>query len=531
MHKVHSWAKHEARTALDPFRRRVRPKDREEEGVALESPRTSTKGLIADAGNGESSSTSAKQSDDPTQGGPQKSPVDDTGNQNMTLQERKQYEKQKKKDGKKHLDRDIDKSLWGQLKASVFNTYLNILLVAVPVGIALHFTSVSPTVIFVVNFIAIIPLAGMLSYATEELALRVGETLGGLLNASFGNAVELIVAIIALVKKEIVVVQTSLIGSILSNLLLVLGMAFLFGGWNRFEQYFNTTVAQTASSLLSLAVTSLIVPTAFHWSAVGSSGDIATGILELSRGTAIILLLVYGTYLFFQLKSHAALFQMPSKKVAKRNDIKNATGDATSVGEIMAQVSANVANSAATGHAAPHTQTHPDDEDDDAPKPELLLVTALVLLGASTVLVAICAEFLVDAINDVVNATKISRYFVGLILLPIVGNAAEHVTSVTVACKDKMDLAIGVCVGSSMQIALLVIPFIVTLGWILHIDDMTLYFDGFQVIILLVSILLVNYLIQDGKSNFLEGVLLIATYIIIALAAYLYPNKPDDSPA
>lgn len=173
----------------------------------------------------------------------------------------------------------------GQLRATLLNSWINILLVAVPVGIALNFVNVNPVVIFVVNFIAIIPLAGMLSYATEEIALRTGETIGGLLNASFGsvlkflfvwiviltglhsNAVELIVSIIALVKKEVLIVQTSLVGSILSNLLLVMGMCFFFGGLNRMEQFFNVTVAQTASSLLALAVGSLIIPTAFHsWS-------------------------------------------------------------------------------------------------------------------------------------------------------------------------------------------------------------------------------------------------------------------------
>lgn len=154
-----------------------------------------------------------------------------------------------------------------QIRATVFNSWINVLIIAAPVGIALHVVNSNPIAIFVVNFIAIIPLAAMLSYATEEIAMRTGETIGGLLNASFGNAVELIVAIIALVKKEVLIVQTSLIGSMLSNLLLVMGMCFFFGGVNRIEQHFNVVVAQTAASLLALAVSSLIIPTAFHrWS-------------------------------------------------------------------------------------------------------------------------------------------------------------------------------------------------------------------------------------------------------------------------
>ncbi|KAF3217408.1 hypothetical protein TWF192_010860 [Orbilia oligospora] len=388
------------------------------------------------------------------------------------------------------------------------------------------------------NFLAIIPLAGTLSFGTEEIALRTGETLGGLLNASFGNAVELIVSIIALVKHEIVVVQTSLIGSILSNLLLVMGMVFFLGGINRVEQYFNTTVAQTASSLLAVAVLSLIIPSAFHWAGASNGQNeerLQEGIIGLSRGTAVILLFVYGVYLFFQLKSHAELFNIQSQKAPKRSELEpsamqhllqqSANAGAATLGHSAIQGKAYPRTAAGSGSSAEAAKVEAADEEDEeeGPQPELLLLTAVILLAGSTALVAICAEFLVDSLDYLVEHSPISKYFVGLILLPIVGNAAEHATSVTVAYKDKMDLAIGVAVGSSMQIALLVIPFIVVLGWIMGIDEMTLYFDGFQVVLLLVSVLLVNYLIQDGKSNFLEGTLLMATYVIIAVAAWYFP--------
>lgn len=169
-----------------------------------------------------------------------------------------------------------------QIRATIFNSWINVLILAAPAGIALHAAKANSIAIFVVNFIAIIPLAAMLSYATEEIALRTGETIGGLLNASFGNAVELIVAIIALVKDEVLIVQTSLIGSMLSNLLLVMGMCFFFGGVNRIEQHFNVVVAQTAASLLALAVASLIIPTAFHkWSNANTENT-----APLSRGTS-----------------------------------------------------------------------------------------------------------------------------------------------------------------------------------------------------------------------------------------------------
>ncbi|KAK2800491.1 hypothetical protein FQN51_006060 [Onygenales sp. PD_10] len=396
----------------------------------------------------------------------------------------------------------------GQLKATLLNSWINVLLITVPVGIALHHVHVDPIAIFVVNFVAIIPLAAMLSYATEEIALRTGETVGGLLNATFGNAVELIVSLLALFKHQIVIVQTSLIGSMLSNLLLVLGMAFFLGGINRMEQNFNVTVAQTASSMLTLAVGSLIIPTAFHaWSSAGEQG-----IAELSRGTSVILLGVYGAYLFFQLKSHTEMYNMPSEKVEKRRG-KVGSGDAS---KGIAQIGAGMSASMGGENAQRVHITEVEEEE----VPQLSLWVALFTLAASTALVALCAEAMVGSIDAITTRGNISETFVGLILIPIVGNAAEHATAITVAIKDKMDLSIGVAVGSSMQIALLVLPLIVVIGWIAGINEMTLYFDGFQIAILFVSVLLVNYLIQDGKSHWLEGVLLMTLYLIISVAAW-----------
>ncbi|KAL9600360.1 MAG: hypothetical protein Q9219_003210 [cf. Caloplaca sp. 3 TL-2023] len=433
----------------------------------------------------------------------------------------------------------------GQLKATIFNSPINILLVMVPVGIGVHFTNLSSIGIFVINFIAIIPLAAMLSYATEELALRTGETLGGLLNATFGNAVELIVSIIALTQKKVDIVQESLIGSMLSNLLLVMGMCFFLGGINRVKQHFNVTVAQTASSLLALAIASLVIPAAFEaWAANGGSGRVDSSYLKevlliyypdpaeeanvtkLSQGTAVLLLLVYAAYLIFQLRTHAAMYNAPSPKGQKRNP-KPEAGDST---KGLAQMGAGIA----MGGANPQENLMREPEE-EREEPQLSLSVALLTLGISTALVGICAEFMTDAIDPITKPCgPLPRTFVGLILLPIVGNAAEHATAVTVAIKDKMDLAIGVAVGSSMQIALLVIPFVVILGWIMgtHNPDMNLAFDAFQVILLFVSVLLVNYLIQDGESHWLEGVLLIILYLIIAVASWFYPEtgQPIECP-
>lgn len=376
-------------------------------------------------------------------------------------------------------------SFMTQFKA-VFGSWINLMLVFVPVGIALEYAHVDKVIVFVINFLAIIPLAALLSYATEELAMYIGEVLGGLLNATFGNAVELIVSIIALTQKKILIVQTSLIGSMLSNLLLVMGMCFFFGGLRRTEQFFNVTVAQTAASLLALAIGSLIIPTAFK---IFANND--SGVAPTSRGTAVLLLVTYACYLIFQLRTHVDMYNEPGQKSPKKPKGKKDAGEAL---KSLAHMGATSAKPA--GGEVQRENIVQDDAGDEEETPQLSKVGALVTLAVSTVLIALCAEFMVSAINEV--AKSVSQEFIGLILLPIVGNAAEHATAVTVAIKDKMDLAIGVAVGSSLQVALLVLPFMVLLNWfgVGSPVAMTLSFDGFQVSVLFIAIIVVNYLIQ-----------------------------------
>ncbi|KAM0131967.1 hypothetical protein ACHAO1_007044 [Botrytis cinerea] len=435
---------------------------------------------------------------------------------------------EKKKKGGIFKGKDIKHApftLRSQLQNTIFNSWINILLIAAPVGIALNYAGgVNGIVIFVVNFIAIIPLAAMLGFATEEISLHVGESLGGLLNASFGNAVEMIVAIIALAKGEVLIVQTSLVGSILSNLLLVMGMCFFFGGLRREEQFFNQTVAQTAASLLALAIASVIVPTAFDLWSETTDAPIAA----ISRGTSVILLVVYIGYLYFQLHTHSTMFNEESRKVPMKPR-KNALPQ----GAIAKSLAKAGGIGAGPGRAniterPPNDElinpnAHEEDEEDEGEEAQLHILVAWATLAICTAIIGICAEFMVDSISAVTEGGAISEEFVGLILLPIVGNAAEHATAVTVACKDKMDLAIGVAVGSSMQVALFLIPLLVVIGWIMGNDAMNLSFDGFQVAVLFVAILLVNYLIGDGKSHWLEGMLLQCLYIIIAVCAWYYP--------
>ncbi|TQS33888.1 hypothetical protein Golomagni_05753 [Golovinomyces magnicellulatus] len=383
---------------------------------------------------------------------------------------------------------------WHVTKVTLLSSYVNFLLVMVPVGIAAGMLGWSSTAVFTINFFAIIPLAAVLSFATEEISVKLGETLGGLLNATFGNAVELIVSIVALKDGQIEVVQSSMLGSILSNLLLVMGMCFLFGGLRHrgqngagTEQSFSAAIAQTACSLMTLSSASLVLPAALYGVLDrNGSNDKTDSILTLSRGTAIILLILYVMYLVFQLRTHSNLFDAEQ-------------GEA---GEEVAE----------TG------------------EPHLGPIAAGLVLVAVTCLVAVCADYLVGSIDDIVENGNISKSFIGLILIPIVGNAAEHVTAVVVAVRDKMDLAMGVAIGSSIQIALGVTPFLVIVGWIIG-QPMTLRFETFETVAFAVSVLVVTYVVQDGKSNYLEGAMLLGLYAIIAVAFYATPGDALDGTA
>ncbi|CAL3966458.1 unnamed protein product [Diplocarpon coronariae] len=377
-------------------------------------------------------------------------------------------------------------------KVTLYSNYVNILLVFVPLGIVAGAMGWNPTIVFMLNFFAIVPLAAVLSFATEEISMKLGQTMGGLLNATFGNAVEMIVSIVALKDNQIRIVQSSMLGSILSNMLLVLGCCFLAGGIHNsrtgtaegIQQDFNSTVASTMSSLMTVAAASLIIPATLYAAMAASNYPYREqNILILSHGTSIILLILYVLYLFFQLRSHASLFD---------------------------------------------AEAPADGEEEE--EPQLSPWAAGGVLLVVTIAVAICAEFLVGSIDSLVETSGISKTFIGLILLPIVGNAAEHVTAIVVAVKDKMDLAMGVAIGSSMQIALLVTPSLVLLGWAIGVD-MTLHFETFETVVFFLSVLVVTYVLSDGKSNYLEGAMLLGLYLIIALAFLVYPdNIAADNP-
>ncbi|KAI0264387.1 calcium/proton exchanger [Gloeopeniophorella convolvens] len=442
------------------------------------------------------------------------------------------------------------------IMAILKTSWLNLLLVFIPLSWIFHFLKLDNTLIFVFSFLAIVPLAKLLAFATDELSMRLGQTLAGLLNATLyhplpGSALSSPVSqIIALVKCELNIVQSSLVGSILSNLLLVLGMCFFAGGTRFSEQGFGMSATQLNASLLTLSVIGLLLPAAFHNAVQPSNGikDPLTNdqeghdVLAISHGVAVILLFIYLCYLVFQLFSHKNLYEDDHPNVVKSvrytptiahklhisspamRKEKPAEGATPNPAFNSPLPPTDALNGDEAPRDAGETEAGLMEEEEEVEQPQMSVPMTIGLLAFVTVTVAITAEFLVDSIDGLVAGGGISKEFVGLILLPIVGNAAEHVTAVTVSVKDKLTLSLGVAVGSSIQIALFVIPFITILGWIMG-KPLTLLFDPFESIVLFLSVLTVNYVVQDGKSNWLEGMILMCLYLIIAVTFWFYPGS------
>jgi Ca2+:H+ antiporter len=360
------------------------------------------------------------------------------------------------------------------------NTILFTLLLFVPISIAAHFLHWGSAVVFITSGLAILPLAAFMGTATEEIAVVVGPSLGGLLNATFGNATELIIALIALNAGLVDVVKATITGSIISNLLLVMGFAMLLGGLRYKEQEFQPIVARVNASSMNLAVIAILVPTAVD---ATSSGISEPTLQKLSAAVAIVLILVYGLTLLFSMKTHSYLFDVG---IADLEDLAEAN--------LVVE--------------------------DAEHKPNLWFWVGILL--AITLVVAYESELLVDTLEDATATLGLSALFTGVIIIPVIGNAAEHATAVTVAMKNKMDLSVSVAVGSSLQIALFVAPVLVLAGWFLG-QPMDLNFNPFELVAVAVSVLIANSISSDGKSNWLEGTLLLATYTVLALAFFFHP--------
>ncbi|EIW87437.1 calcium proton exchanger [Coniophora puteana RWD-64-598 SS2] len=365
----------------------------------------------------------------------------------------------------------------------LLGSWFNVLLVFVPLCFVSHNLGWNVGLRFSFSFLAIVPLAKLLGEATDQLSVKVGGTLSGLLNASFGNAVEIIVGITALLDGQLRIVQTSMLGSILSDILLVLGLSFLAGGLKYHECNFQAEGAQASTSLMTLACITLVVPAAYASFSANSQnaasqcnvsasigGCPSPGLLTISRGTAVLLLAVYAAHLFFQLKTHKEFFL---------------------------------------------------DEDEEEEPAKMNALSAIVGLMLVTAVTAFCAEYLVASIEEFAERYHIPETFIGLILLPLASNAPEHVTSIWMAMKNKFELTIAICIGSSIQIATFVIPLLVIVGWASG-HELTLFFANFETVIIFVSVFLVTLLIMDGKSNYMEGLMLVTLYAVIALAVWVY---------
>ena len=355
----------------------------------------------------------------------------------------------------------------------LLDSWLNTLLIFVPIAGLLEVLHADPILVFAASALAIIPLAGLLGTATEHLTTHVGAGIGGLLNASLGNAAELIIALAALRGGLHDGVNASLTGSILVNILLVLGASMVAGGLRHERQKFNQTAAGMGASLLLLSAVGLVVPALFHFTA--SDRGIAIE-RELSLAIAVVLFCIYLLNLMFSLRTHRHLF----------------AGDAH----------------AAHGHGS---EEHP-----------WTVSKSVVVLTIVTVLIAVLSEFLVGSIEPAAKKLGMTQIFVGVILVALVGNAAEHSTAVLVALKNKMDLAFGIAVGSSLQIALLVAPVLVFASYLFG-TPLDLIFTPFEVAAVTMSVLIVGFVAMDGESHWMEGVMLVGVYLILAIAFFFLP--------
>ena len=355
--------------------------------------------------------------------------------------------------------------------------FLNYLLIAIPFAVGLELTHASPVSIFITSCIAIIPLAGLMGKATEHLAETLGEGIGGLLNATFGNAAELIIALMALRAGLFEVVKASITGSIIGNILLVLGVSIFAGGLKHSKQKFNQTAAGMGSTLLALSAIGLIIPAIFHF-LVKNNPNIKEQ--NLSLEIAIVLFIVYILSLIFSLRTHSHLY----------------------VGE--------------SGEST-------DDEADARGTHGWSRGKSITVLLIATAFVALMSEFLVGAVEATAKTIGLTEVFVGVILVAIIGNAAEHSTAVLMAMKNKMDLALNIAIGSSLQIALFVAPVLVFASYLVAKGPMDLLFTPMEVVAIAISAAVAALIVQDGESNWMEGVLLLAVYTILGITFYFLP--------
>ncbi|KAI3457043.1 hypothetical protein Pfo_013706 [Paulownia fortunei] len=379
-------------------------------------------------------------------------------------------------------------SIFHSIKIVLFSNKLNLLVPCGPLAILVDKLTNHHGWVFFLSLFGIIPLAERLGWATEQLAFFTGPTVGGLLNATFGNATELIISMHALKTGMIRVVQQSLLGSILSNMLLVLGCALFGGGIVHFkrEQVFNKPSAAMNSGLLLMAVMGLLFPAVLHFTR--TELHFGKSELALSRFSSCIMLVAYGAYIFFQLTSQKNLY--------------------THISEEGSQT---------------------DGSSDDNEVPDMSKWESIMWLFILTSLITVLSEYLVNAIEGASVAMNIPVAFISVILLPIVGNAAEHAGAIMFAVKDKLDISLAVAIGSSTQIAMFGIPFTVVVGWIMG-RPMDLNFQLFETATLIMTVLVVAFMLQEGTSNYFKGLMLLLCYLIVATSFFVHidPESVQD---
>jgi Ca2+:H+ antiporter len=350
---------------------------------------------------------------------------------------------------------------------------INILLLVAPVSWALAAGAPGSPWVFITASASLIPLAGLIGLGTEQLARRAGPAWGGFLNATFGNAAELIIALVALRSGHIELVKASITGSIIGNLLLVLGLAFFVGGLGRRTQKFHRTAATNTSAMLFLGVVALVVPAVFDLSLYGSLAARPPAIDRLSLWSAIILIGAYAGSLIYAFTAQRDLFRPAHERA----------------------------------HDGPVFSTP----------------AAIGVLAAGTLLTTVQAEILVRTMEPALARFGFSELFVGVIVIALIGNAAEHYSAVTAARRDEMTLAVEIAVGSSAQIALFVAPALVLYSFAIG-RPMSLLFNAFEITAIALSVLAASMVVTDGESNWVEGLQLLSVYLILALAFYFVPH-------
>lgn len=344
---------------------------------------------------------------------------------------------------------------------------LKYMLVFVPISFIAEFIHASSSIMFVLAALSIIPLAGLMGEGTEEISFYSGPKIGGFLNGTFGNATELIISFFALKEGLFEVVKSSIAGSVIGNVLLVLGASMLLGGLKYKSQPFNKKVVEVSSSMLLFAVIGLCIPALFTHTV--DPALLNTRYEGLSIFVAVVMIAIYILSLVFSFYTHKHIYTV--------------------------------------------------NEEEEGGKAKWTLKKAILVLVVATVLIAIESEFLVSGIESVTKSLGLSEFFVGIIIIPIIGNAAEHSTAIVMAMKNKMDVALEIALGSSLQIILFVTPVLIFLS--LLFTPMGIEFNIFELIALIVSVLIANRVSNDGESNWLEGVQLLAVYAIIAASFFI----------